>query len=280
MAHPHILYKLPATRRKYHVRNLSPPTPPTPDNDDTCSICYRAYNEKDDPTDADETPCQPIQLLPCKHIIGSACFTKLLQADMDTCQVCRSKVDVLSNPYPAWLQKSTSWFWYKLYSDHAPGHALKNGKLGVFNHLSKKLFNEQMSMQETGQLWWMYMDSLSAWTRIVLVFAVFVNTTFAISDWCLGTPFVELGIFRIVGMKVPDSRVLTLWVDFPIVVGLAHYSNIRRGAGDLSVAGHALMFIMARIFALLFSIKGFALLLAANWLAYGTLTALLIWYGL
>lgn len=280
MAHPYVIYKLPVTRRQYNVRE--PTTSPSND-DESCSICYRTFHEKDDPADENEIPCAPIELRPCAHVVGSECFAKMVQAGMDCCQVCRTKVELLSNPFPDWLQTATSWSWFRLYSDYTPGHALQAGKLETFDALSRRLFDKRLPRKETFPLWWFYMDSLSAWTRIVLIFAVLIRTTFAASEWFLGTPFVELQLFRLVGVRLPDSRLLALWVDFPIMAALWAFTAREQTAGGSrsspSGSGFAMLFIMARMFALLFSIKGFALLLALNWTVYGVLTALLIWHG-
>ncbi|PVI05474.1 hypothetical protein DM02DRAFT_610755 [Periconia macrospinosa] len=279
MAHPHVIYKLPAARRKYNTRELSTTSE---EGTDTCLVCYRIYCEKDDPSDIHEIACVPLQLQPCKHVIGSECFAKMVQADMDACQVCRAKIELLSNPVPAWLETASSWSWYRLFADYTPGHALKEEKLNTFNSLSKRLFDRKLLPGETFRMWWFYMDSLSAWTRVVLIFALIIRVTFALSEWVVGTPYVELEMLRVLGVRLPESRYLALWIDFPVMAMLFSVTVRRNAGGDGTVGWEpfTMLFLMARMFTLLISIRGFALMLALNWFLYAVITGLLIWYGI
>ncbi|KAF2636258.1 hypothetical protein P280DRAFT_473112 [Massarina eburnea CBS 473.64] len=276
MAPPYGIYALPMTRRKYDINTQEP----EPSNrEEWCSICYRPFHEKDDPSDVQEIPCQPIELQPCKHIIGSQCFARLIQANMDACQICRAKIALISDPVPQWLQYATSWSWYTLYCDYVPGHAVKVGKHDDYMRLSHRLFNDHITNTEGLQLWWHYMDSLSEWTRTVIKCGVLVKAAFALSALFVNTSYLELQMLRTLGFpSIPDSRLWALGIDFPLLLATIFFA----GKYDLDhvVVGTALLFPFARVFVLAFTVKWFLVLLALNWMVYGVLTALLIWYGM
>jgi hypothetical protein len=279
----YVIYTLPSARRQYDIHTVDL----EPDSQEICYICYRIFNEKDDPTDTDEIPCRPLQLQPCKHLVGSECFTRMIQANMTACQICRTQVTPLSDVFPRWLQTATSWSWYTLYADYTPGYASKTGKLEIFRNLSQRLFEGRpLTFAELSRLWWFYMDSLAAWTRTVLMFALFIIATFTTTAWLTGAPFAELQIIQVLsssGVVVPYTRIMALALDVPLMVALGFVARwrdnfaVERGPSGLEVC---MLFLAARVFALAFSIVGFCAVLALNWVAYGSLTAALIWYGL
>ncbi|KAF1961021.1 hypothetical protein CC80DRAFT_269824 [Byssothecium circinans] len=281
IASTYAIYNLPTARRKYDIKPQDPPA----NDDEECIICYRTFNEKDDPSDLSEISCQPIELQPCKHIIGSQCFEKLIRANMDTCQICRAKITLLSDPFPRWLQRATSWGWYTLYVDYTPGYALKTFALVGFVDLSRRLFEEKITPKEAFRLWWYYMDALSGWTRTILFITLTIKTIFKISAFFLSTPFPELTILRTLGFPgVSDSKAMALAFDVPLMFGLWATStdvNFDNG-GDARVwvANAALLFCIARVLSLVLSLKVFFALLVGNFLVYGALTGALIWFGM
>ncbi|KAF1998978.1 hypothetical protein P154DRAFT_523604 [Amniculicola lignicola CBS 123094] len=61
---------------------------------DDCPVCLRPYNTKED----GRTPCQPIRLRPCGHILGLSCwmdYQARVNQDIDKCMYCRQAIGFL-----------------------------------------------------------------------------------------------------------------------------------------------------------------------------------------
>jgi hypothetical protein len=253
------LWKLPAALRTYNVKHL--PLDLTTASQE-CFICYRHFGDKDDPDDALEIACEPLELQPCKHIMGSGCFRKVIDMGMDTCQLCRTKIVAIDDPVPQWLQYMTSTQWFTYQIDATRGLLPKFGGTGQhFDELCEMLFQGNMELSAVLALWCHCM---------VAPVASLVNLTLLMS-------VVQVALFPFA--RVYENRFVEL---FSYSVGLIF-------AGFLTATGIApshsrlwnelLLGLCMKVLTLFVGWKGFVALLVAHCFIYAAVAGSLIGYG-
>lgn len=80
-------------------------------NDEQCLLCWRNFNsdddddKNDDDKNANKTPCKPVRLESCGHIIGDQCLQRLIDHGVRDCQMCKCPIQrlVSSQGLPSWL---------------------------------------------------------------------------------------------------------------------------------------------------------------------------------
>lgn len=147
---PPPLYTLPATLRTYKTQPVS--NPPEPE----CPLCWRDYNHKENPNDPDETPCRPIQVLPCKHVFGSVCFQRLTCNGNKLCPTCRAPLKTSPDPD---LDNTEGWASCDIVQRHINAvekHIMEHSSAREFEKLIKRLFDGAMTTSEFYRLLRMY----------------------------------------------------------------------------------------------------------------------------
>ncbi|KAH8712017.1 hypothetical protein GQ44DRAFT_428646 [Phaeosphaeriaceae sp. PMI808] len=158
MTIPSIL-KLPFTLRQYKTRAVSQPDQPV-----QCSLCWRAFGKVEDLSDPKEKPCRPIQIFPCRHIFGDHCLQHSLRSGANTCPLCRTTLEALSD------EDSDNLIWVanlavtKLVVSVATQHITRYTDPTAFNTLSERLYNGTLSLHDSIRLWWIYVHAWLALT--------------------------------------------------------------------------------------------------------------------
>ncbi|KAF2247577.1 hypothetical protein BU26DRAFT_506791 [Trematosphaeria pertusa] len=99
-APPTDIRALPGLLSKMNTSTL--PISSIPCEDMRCNTCWRDYGEKNDPADPHEVVCQPVRILPCKHLVGSECLARLVRDGRLACTLCRQPIRKTS-PVPRWV---------------------------------------------------------------------------------------------------------------------------------------------------------------------------------
>lgn len=184
------LWRLPAALRTYNVKYL--------DLDITtasqeCFVCYRNFGDKDDPDDPDEIPCNPVELQPCKHVMGTECFRQLMEIGMDTCQLCRTHLTCTQDPVPAWLQYLTSSAWFTSQIDSTRSLLPKVGRNGdQFDELCQRLFRGDLGLKGASTLLAHLLVSPVATTVNLTLLGAVVQATLSPLAWIYGNYLIEL----------------------------------------------------------------------------------------
>jgi hypothetical protein len=250
------LWKLPAALRTYTVRYL--PSDSTICGQE-CFVCYRNFGEKDDPDDPRELVCQPVELLPCKHVVGSECFKKVLGVGMDTCQLCRTKIRIATDPVPRWLQYMASSQWFTFQIDASRSLLPKLGQR--YDHLCEKLFSGSLDLPAACTLWCHCMISPVA----------------SMANLCLLACLMQIFCFPFVWLEGGNSRFEILGVGigmvFTIILAITRVWPARLRYNEVLVG------LSLRLITLVVGWTGFIALLLAHCSVYALISGMLIAYG-
>jgi hypothetical protein len=253
------LWKLPAALRTYNVKHI--PLNATIASQE-CFVCYRNFGDKDDHDDPREVACEALELQPCKHVMGSECFKKVIDMGMDTCQLCRTKIIPIDDPVPRWLQYMTSSQWFTYQIEATRGLLPRLGGTGQhFDELCERLFRGDISIWACGTLWCHCMIAPFASLINLSLLMFVVQVALFPFAWIYENPLVELFAYSVglaftavlsaMGIAPTHSR---LWNE--LLVGLS-----------------------LKVVTLIIGPKGFVLILVAHCFVYAVVAGLLIGYG-
>jgi hypothetical protein len=252
--------RLPAALRTYNVTYL-PLDVKTASEE--CFVCYRHFGDKDDPGDPREIACEAVELQPCKHVIGSECFKKVIDMGMDTCQLCRTKIIPVDDPVPQWLQYLTSSQWFRYQIDATLGLLPRLGTTRQqYDELCERLFRGDLSVPASFTLW----------------------------SHCLIAPVAGLVNLSILMFVVQLALFPFSWISTDILVEFFAYSVGLMFTGVLYFLGVApshsqlwnelLVGLVLKLILVVIGWRGFVGVLFAHCCAYGVVAGLLIGYGI
>ena len=58
------IYFLPAALQRYKTEAINNP------QEHQCPLCWRVFSEKHNPSDPEEVPCRPIEIVLCHYVFG------------------------------------------------------------------------------------------------------------------------------------------------------------------------------------------------------------------
>ncbi|KAF2029259.1 hypothetical protein EK21DRAFT_113153 [Setomelanomma holmii] len=176
---------------------VSPLHGTAPADKQDCPICLQNFSTQQESSDVTESPCQPMLLHGCNHVIGGTCLTKLLQANILHCPLCRKSIERVtgSTPIPYWLcwlletnqfPFSSVTLWIVMARPELVSETDEQQlEVREFDELHLKLFMRDLSPDERKRLWKMYMRAPSTDTPLAVVFVAGIVAALWVVEYIL-----------------------------------------------------------------------------------------------
>ncbi|KAH5432669.1 hypothetical protein HBI47_093690 [Parastagonospora nodorum] len=169
---------------------------PVSDLHEPCCACWRKFGEKDDPLDANEIPCRPLRLQPCRHIVGHQCLREMKKRAISNCPMCRTPLITVPLPSIRTAKRVADITMLRLAIDLTVRYIREYTDAGPYNALLHKLYSGDIEFIEAPKLWWIHM---CAW------FAIITRVGFV----CLRTELVTHVANALVIWMVKDTSLWT-----------------------------------------------------------------------
>ena len=247
MAAPPI-YLLPATLRRYRTKAIGNPA------EKECPLCWRNFGTKHDPSDPEERPCRPLQILPCRHVFGSECLRQITSRGISTCPSCRAPFKVAPDESLDNLEWAVNSLPCKLMIDAIKRRTQLHGP---FDTLNEHLFDGSIGFFESIWLWQIYAYNCAiVIIRIILRFApTFISATLV--------PLTSTWLY--------DKKITTKYIGLMMGHSPSHYED-----GTVMDLWDALGFWAREVWV---QVRAPLAIWFLMWVAFAGLFAVLIWAG-
>ncbi|KAL5433102.1 hypothetical protein PMIN07_008095 [Paraphaeosphaeria minitans] len=267
-----------------------------------CLLCWRNFNSKDDDDDTGETPCKPVRLEPCGHVIGDQCLQRLIEHGVRDCQMCKRPIRVLNNEeLPSWLVVMAEHPLYKHINTACIREISHTRFAQSLNQHHQYLLDGTIGVKQALWLWLINMSGLLMLASPTFALVIFFRYVLS------ALPFVICWQSHLANLAPPGgpnacpelwpqqsvnllvhlfASCLAYWICWDLGVGTngTRYLITRVGNRLAFINSFISAFLVLRLFlkSLLKKLYGCLFvvpLLGLMALMYAAISALLIWYG-